>query len=130
MGNEVFVLKGNCQPEKCDAYCCRNMVFEIPKINENDAQYFRLHGCQVEDNGSTLRILVHKICDNLGKFDLNCYDYENRPAFCRKYAKLIDDSFSSPDCTLVWMRVGRRKADFILQKTRKGLKISNAEVVV
>jgi hypothetical protein len=130
IGSEVFELSGECNPEKCDAWCCRHMLFETANVNIDDKKYFELHGCEVVESGGKLLILVRKDCEMLDSLNLKCKCYEDRPKACVKYAKRFNDIFFSLDCTLKWKKVMGYKAQKILSNVRKGVKSEDITVFV
>ena len=117
---ELYELRGQCQPERCGAWCCRNLLFKLKVQNLDDIEYFRLHGCSVVERGDELFVLVPKDCENLDKSSLTCMLYEGRPRVCEKYAKKDADIFKSDACGLVWKRVHGRRAQVIMKRMRDG----------
>jgi len=112
VNGQVFQLKGSCQPEKCDAFCCRRVQFVVKKVFDDDNDTFRRHGFEVIDECGQLRVIVEKDCLMLDTQHLRCKDYPNRPTACKVYAKRRG-ILSSPHCMLEWVFISGRKADVI-----------------
>lgn len=116
----AFELRGICNPVNCGAYCCRHLLFRARKVNPDDAEYFRNHGCAVVERGDDLYVFVPKKCKFLNATALRCEKYADRPSACVKYAKRETDLFKSDGCGLVWKPVYGRRAQVIMKKMRKG----------
>lgn len=111
-------MSGSCQPTMCNAWCCNGMLFHAPKINPDDADYYRAHGCGVTERGNDLLIFVLRQCNNLNDSTKRCKIYGNRPSVCRKYAMRRDSVYHSDHCTLEWKPVTGRKAQIIMKRMR------------
>lgn len=118
--SKLHELKGICDTSRCDAWCCRHMLFKAKKVNIDDDEYFRFHDCEIIERGDNLFVFVPKDCGLLDKHSLRCKGYSNRPRVCMRYAMQSTDLFKSEHCGLRWVPVHGRKAQVIMSKMRKG----------
>jgi len=123
IGDRIFSLQGICNPANCQAWCCRHLLFRARKVNPDDAEYFRKHGCEVVERGDDLFVFVPKKCDFLDAATLRCKKYADRPSACKKYAKRDADLFKSENCGLVWKPVYGRRAQVIMSKLKRTVEI-------
>jgi Fe-S-cluster containining protein len=115
----VFVLSGKCNPKAgCNAYCCRFSQMKVKNITQDERNYFLFHGCEIKDQGSLAHVLMPTPCMKLA--GTNCTIYEDRPQICRKYARMPNELFFSPECTLFWKEVFGREAQVAIMKAKKG----------
>lgn len=63
---------------KCDAWCCKQFVFQASdELPPDVKRYFVLHGCAIRGRN----IIVPLRCKHLGQ-DNRCLIYTTRPKFC------------------------------------------------
>lgn len=120
IGNRIYKLVGKCEPEKCEAFCCRYVVVKIPRVNADDIDYFKAHGIQVKVLGNwNLALMIPARCKHLMD-NHKCEIYGRRFESCRNYAKRKSDWFGSDQCGLMWKPVIGREAQRGLKQLKGG----------
>jgi len=69
--------------KNCKASCCRNIVFKEKILTDLFKEYYKAHGCKVEQlPNRTYRIVVPMKCPHLT--DNKCDIHNNKPMLCRR----------------------------------------------
>jgi len=118
IGGKVYKLVGTCNPNVCEAWCCRYIVARVPKNNPDDAAYFSAHGIDVMPAGKEIVLKIPSKCFHL-RFDNMCAIYGERFSVCRKYARKKLDVFQSSKCGLQWVEVFGREAQVAISRKIK-----------
>ena len=78
---------------KCNASCCRVIIFSERYLTAEFKEYYKAHGCTFERRGNRgWMIKVPMKCPNLGDDNL-CKIHENKPKLCAKFDEKCKNSF-------------------------------------
>lgn len=121
-GNTVLGQDGICNPDKCDAWCCRHIAWRerAKDIDPTDIRWYKYHGVKVKrvikDGQDMLHFLMKVDCEKLDPKTLRCTAYSTRPHSCRAYAKRPNDAFTSDNCGFYWRKLSPEEAKHVLRK--------------
>jgi len=78
----------NCLPNlrKCQARCCKLLVFVVENINMKYVQYYITHGCKIAQIGKSFQIIVPMKCpqlDNQNKCKV--HGTNEQPDLCKEF---------------------------------------------
>lgn len=75
--------------DRCQAKCCKELVFFVPRMNKQREEYYTTHGCEVfRVKRDLFKVIVPMRCPQLSE-DNKCklHGTESKPYFCRKLDK-------------------------------------------
>lgn len=72
-----------CDASKCDAACCKLIVFKPEVISKDLHEYYLAHGCEIKDGWVT----VPSRCRQLTE-DNKCRIHAKKPFLCRAFGNV------------------------------------------
>lgn len=97
---------GSCGPAQCKGACCRYVTFYVPKLTDDKARFYELHGFTVarELHERMDAVLVPQPCGAL-TVDGMCSIYDERPDVCREFPQAPEQQLGLPNCGFTFQKV-------------------------